>query len=96
MCNVKEATAKKLMTLLKENMGHTVTHVNTKRIQAKDFEDDKTDDEARIPQINFAMNYSCEYQNEVQSALWSSGYVVHCRCHVQRQGQNILGLLELM
>ena len=76
VCNVKEATAKKLLMMLKENMRHTITHVNTKRIQAQDFEDDKIDDEARILQIDFAMNYSCEYQNEVQSALWSRGSVM--------------------
>ena len=56
----------------KENMSHTITHVNTKRIQAQDFEDD----EARILQIDFAMNYSCEYQNEVQSVLWRRGSVM--------------------
>ena len=69
VCNINDAMAKKLLTLLKENMGHKVTHVNTKRIQAQDFKDDKTDDEARILQMDFAMHYSCEYQNEVQSAL---------------------------
>ena len=42
-----------------------------KRIQAKQFHDDQDNPEIRILQMDFAMNYSCEYQNEVQSALWS-------------------------
>lgn len=46
-------------------------HVNIKKIQANDFKNDKKSENVRILQIDFAMSYSCEYQNEVQSALWS-------------------------
>jgi len=76
VCNTKEGTAKELLLLLKHSMKQTIVHINTKRIQAQDFKDDKIDEEARILQIDFAMNYSCEYQNEVQSALWSRGSVM--------------------
>lgn len=44
-------------------------HVRVKRIQSAAFEMDKS--RFRVLQVDFAMAYSCEYQNEVQSALWS-------------------------
>lgn len=48
-----------------------IYHVNTKRVQHGEFEKDKKKDQVRILQIDFAMSFSCEYQNEIQSALWS-------------------------
>ena len=48
-------------------------HVRVKRIQANAFEMDKNS--AYVIQIDFAMAYSCEYQNEIQSALWSRASV---------------------
>lgn len=51
-------------------------HVNTKRIQHGEFEKDKKKDQVRILQIDFAMSFSCEYQNEIQSALWSRSSVL--------------------
>ena len=35
------------------------------------FEQDKKDSKCHLLQVDFAMAYSCAYQNEVQSALWS-------------------------
>ena len=35
------------------------------------FEQDKKDSKCHLLQIDFAMTYSCEYQNKVQSVLWS-------------------------
>lgn len=46
-------------------------HVNLKRIQANEFQKDKLNENVRILQIDFAMSFGCEYQNEIQSALWS-------------------------
>ena len=46
-----------------------------KRIQAQEFEADKSSPNVRILQIDFAMAHECQYQNEVQSALWSRGSV---------------------
>lgn len=48
-----------------------MNHVNLKRIQADEFQKDKLSNNVRILQVDFAMSFSCEYQNEVQSALWS-------------------------
>lgn len=50
-------------------------HVRVKRIQATAFEKDKSGNNSRILQVDFAMAYSCEYQNEIQSALWSRASV---------------------
>ena len=47
--------------------------MNTKKIQANQFEKDKTNSKARALQLDFAMGYECENHNEVQSALWSRG-----------------------
>ena len=57
-----------------------VNHVNAKRIQAQAFQDDINDPNARVLQIAFAMDYQCEYQNEVQIALWTRGSVDLVTC----------------
>ena len=46
-------------------------HVRIKRIQEARFLEDKAKANVGITQIDFAMAYSCEYQNEIQSALWT-------------------------
>ena len=46
-------------------------HVRIKQIIHDNFEQDKKDSKCHLLQVDFAMAYSCEYQNEVQSALWS-------------------------
>lgn len=51
-------------------------HVRIKRIQNKEFLKDKTLSHKRVLQMDFAMSYSCEYQNEIQSALWSRNTVL--------------------
>ena len=42
-------------------------------MQAQQFEMDKG---VHVLQMDFAMAYECQYQNEVQSALWSRGSVI--------------------
>ena len=46
-------------------------HVRIKRIQSDAFNSDKKDADSSTLQCDFAMAYSSEYQNEIQSALWS-------------------------
>ena len=48
-------------------------HTSVKQIESDAFESLKEGN--RILQINFAMAYSCEYQDEIQSALWSRASV---------------------
>lgn len=45
-------------------------HVRIKRVQSNAFNSDKFDSETSVLQCDFAMAYSCEYQKEIQSALW--------------------------
>ena len=47
-----------------------VNHINVKRIQAAEFERDKNDEKKRVVQIDYAMNFTSEWQDEIQSALW--------------------------
>ena len=50
-------------------------HINIKQIQSVQFQADLEIPNARVLQIDFAISYSCQYQNEIESALW-------CRqCH---------------
>ena len=46
-------------------------HVRIKRIQSTAFTEDKKRNDCHVLQCDFAMTYSCDYQNEVPSALWS-------------------------
>lgn len=48
-------------------------HINTKRVQSNQFETDKNNINVQVHQMDFAMVYKCEYQNEIQRTLWSRG-----------------------
>lgn len=71
----EEISSGELHEILILQLPEVLYHVNTKRIQAEDFQTDKNNTNVRILQIDFAMSYICEYQNEVQSALWNRGSV---------------------
>lgn len=58
-----------LYRLLLDDLPAFQEHVRIKRIQSAAFEHDK--ETCRVLQVDFAMAYSCEYQNEIQSALWA-------------------------
>ncbi|XP_063219011.1 uncharacterized protein LOC134529157 [Bacillus rossius redtenbacheri] len=51
-------------------------HVNITRVQHAAFQNDKKENDIQILQIDFAMSFGCEYQNEVQSALWTRSSVL--------------------
>ena len=68
----KQVLAGNVLDDFTECFEEIVNHVNAKRIQAQAFQDDINDPSARVLQIDFAMAYQYEYQNEVQSALWTS------------------------
>ena len=44
-------------------------HVRIKQIQSTAFTEDKKRSDCHVLQCDFATAYSCDYQNEVQSAL---------------------------
>ena len=62
-----------LLKLVLESLPEVQEHTHVKRIQSNAFESLK--EENIILQIDFAMSYSCEYQAEIQSALWSRASV---------------------
>ncbi len=74
-CQLKEECAGEVLQQLVNEWNVILIHINTKRIQAQEFEKDKKRENARVLQIDFAMNYSCECQTEIQSALWSRASV---------------------
>lgn len=70
-CQVKETCIGEVLECMRDNFSVISYHINTKRIQYQEFQKDKNSSESRVLQLDFAMNYSCSYQDEVQSALWS-------------------------
>lgn len=57
--------------MLNEMAEKLYSHVLVKRVQSAAFEKDKKSYNRRVIQVDFAMNFSAEVQNEIQSALWS-------------------------
>ena len=45
-------------------------HINIKQIQSVQFQVALEIPNVRVLQIDFAKSYSCQYQNEMESALW--------------------------
>ena len=63
------------VNLFEASFQEVLGHVNTKRIQAREFEAVTNKKNARVLQMESAMVYECMYQDEVQSACWSRGSV---------------------
>ena len=70
-CIIQEQSIAEILSTLQQNFKSVAQHINLKRIQAQEFAKDQNNEKVRILQVDFAMNFSCEYQNEVQSALLS-------------------------
>ena len=68
----------------KQSFEDFVSHINVKRIQQKAFQDDLTEPNTRVLQIDYALAYQCEYQNEM-SALWSRESINLFTCVVFHQ-----------
>lgn len=68
-----ESCAAELLNDIKTALPQFQEHVRIKRIQASAFENDKK--HGLVLQLDFAMNYGCEWQGEVRSALWSRSSV---------------------
>ena len=67
----KTCPSRLLQSLLIQDLPKVQQHVQLKRIQEASFQTVKAKSNIGITQIDFAMAYSCEYQNEIQSALWT-------------------------
>ena len=85
-CVINEGCATELLERIRDDMYKTVSHVYTKRVQAEDFKDER-ECGVRVLQMDFAMNYTCEYENEVQSALWSRESVMLFTAAIILNGQ---------
>ena len=70
-CVERSTNPKSLHLLLLSDFPSFQNHVQVKRIQESSFNQIKSKSDVGLIQIDFAMAYSCEYQNEIQSALWS-------------------------
>ncbi|XP_063228207.1 uncharacterized protein LOC134534095 isoform X1 [Bacillus rossius redtenbacheri] len=96
---IKEDCLGDIYEKLIADMPKMMLHVNTKRIQHDEFEKDKANGTKRVLEVDFAMSFSCEYQNEIQSALWSRASVVlftaavfcngNCKTYILFQTQKI-------
>ena len=62
-----------LLELVMDTLPEAQEHTRVKRIQSDAFE--KLKETNRILEIDFAITYSCEYQDEIPSALWSRANV---------------------
>ena len=62
---VRTVQVGEVVEILKERFAGYVAHVNTKRVQQREFLSDKEDPEKRVIQVDYAMGFSCEYQDEV-------------------------------
>ena len=62
-------------------------HVSNKCIQAAVYNDDTKNVKKRALHIDFAMSYSCQYQSEIQSALWVRANVTMCTALITKSGK---------
>ena len=66
----KDTCKGELLDLTLKDWAFFQEHVRVKHIQAEAFEKDKSNPDVTVCQCDFAMAYTCSYQNEIQSALW--------------------------
>ena len=71
LCQSKQVYVGVVVKLFETSFQENLLHVNTKRIQAKSFEADKSNKNVRVLQMDFTITDECMHQSEVQSALWS-------------------------
>ena len=58
-CNSRQIFVVEVLELFQASFPEVCNHVNTKRIQANQFENDKNKPKARLLQMDFAMAYEC-------------------------------------
>ena len=74
---LKEGTVDDALDDLEVQLPSFLEHVFVKRQQARFFKEkiEHLTEEEAVVQVDFAENYSCKYQGEVQSAHWSQDQV---------------------
>ena len=73
--------AKGLRGFKKQAFGQVKEHQNPKLIQAAEFEAYINHPKKQVLQIDYAMAYQCELQNETMRALWTREVLIYS--HVQ-------------
>ncbi|CAH3185100.1 unnamed protein product [Porites lobata] len=85
---LKEGTVDDLLEDLEVQLPSFVEHVFVKRQQARIFKEkiEHLTEEEAVVQVDFAENFSCKYQGEVQSAYWSQDQSTWIEMGVQFSG----------
>ena len=78
----KDVQVGQVVEWFQETFEKVKAHQNTKVIQAAEFQANINDPKKRVLQIDYAMAYQCELQNEVMGALWTRGSVNLFTCAV--------------
>ena len=73
--NARNGEIEELKELVLEALPSFQEHVRIKCVKLDAVLRDQKDTGKTVLQCDFAMAYSCEYQNEIQSALWSRASV---------------------
>ena len=83
---IKEVSVEEVLDEFQQQFKNTVRHINVKRIQSNEFQNDLKNPDIRVLQIDYAMAYQCENQKEVMGALWARGSVNLFTCALYHQG----------
>ena len=83
----EQVTAGEVYEDFQQSLQDVTAHVNLKRTQACAFQDDIKDANTRVIQIYYTMDYQCQQQREVQSAVWARVSVNIFPCAVYHNDQ---------
>ena len=84
---IKEVRVGEVLDEVQESFGKVKEHQNVKRNQACEFQKDLMDDSVRVLQIDYAMAYQCELQNETMRALWARGSANLFTCAIYHRSE---------
>lgn len=82
----EEITIEQVMSELHDQWDSFVKHVNLKRIQFAEHKKDQETGNLRMLNVDFAMNFTPEPQQEIQNALWSRASVTLFTAAVEMNG----------
>lgn len=82
----EEITIEQVMSELHDQWDSFVKHVNLKRIQFAEHKKDQETGNLRMLNVDFAMNFTPEPQQEIQKALWSRASVTLFTAAVEMNG----------
>ena len=78
----KDVQVGEVLEKFQESFSKSKEHQNVKRIQAEAFQEDIKNTSKCVLQVDYAMAYQCELQNEAMGALWTRGSVNLFTCAV--------------